>query len=122
MPAKKSTRRTSRPSRQKTRKGNCYVVCEALYHLLGGKDAGYVPYRLRHEGDTHWYLVKTVYATAPAGLPLRGVWEVEKRVIIDPTKSQFKIPPDYSKGVGCGFLTKGPSKRARELMERLVWQ
>lgn len=81
-----------------------------------------MPHRLEHEGDSHWYLVRKVTARVPAGLPLRGVWEVEKDVIIDPTASQFKTTPDYSKGVGCGFLTKGPSKRARDMMELLVWQ
>ena len=25
------------------RRGNCYVTCEALYHLLGGKAAHYTP-------------------------------------------------------------------------------
>ena len=44
------------------------------------------------------------------------------RVIIDPTASQFKIKPPYHRGRGSGFLTKGPSKRARALMEKLVWQ
>lgn len=43
-------------------------------------------------------------------------------LILDPTVSQFREAPDYSRAVGCGFLTKGPSRRARELMERLVWQ
>lgn len=90
------------------RRGNCYVTCEALYHLLGGKKAGYVPHRLRHEGDVHWYLVHR--ATG------------EGDMIIDPTVSQFKTRPDYSKGVGAGFLTKKPSKRARDMMRRLVWQ
>lgn len=86
------------------KRGNCYVSCEALYHLLGGKAAGYKPMRLKHERDTHWYLQHS------SGL------------IIDPTSSQFKTPPDYSKGVGCGFLTKRPSKRAALLMTTLVWQ
>lgn len=31
------TRKRSRTS-QESRRGNCYVTCEALYHLLGGKD------------------------------------------------------------------------------------
>ncbi len=30
--------------------GNCYVTCEALYHLLGGKKAGYKPMYIKHEG------------------------------------------------------------------------
>lgn len=108
----KTTRRTSRASR-KTRRGNCYVTCEALYHLLGGKAAGYHPHVVTHEGDTHWYLLYDK-AHGPNGL--------YTTIVVDPTASQFRTPPDYRKGRGCGFLTKGPSKRARELMERMVWQ
>ena len=87
----------------KTR-GNCYVACEALYHLLGGKQAGYKPMRVKHEVDTHWFLVH------------------QSGLRIDPTASQFKKAPPYDKAVGCGFLTKKPSKRAEELMGRMVWQ
>lgn len=87
-----------------SKRGNCYITCEALYHLLGGKKAGWKPMRLRHEGDTHWYLQHS------SGLTL------------DPTVSQFKKSPDYSKARGGGFLTKHPSKRAVDLMKVLVWQ
>lgn len=48
--------------------------------------------------------------------------ELGSKFILDPTASQFKTPPDYRKGRGRGFLTKKPSKRARELMIRMVWQ
>jgi hypothetical protein len=89
---------------QKLKRGNCYIVCEALYHLLGGKKAGWKPCHLKHEGDTHWYLKHS------SGL------------MIDPTVSQFKKSPNYSQGRGCGFLTKRPSKKAIKLMEILVWQ
>ena len=98
------------PRKSKPR-GNCYVTCEALFHLLGGKAAGYVPHRLRHEGDTHWYLVRRLFRVS-------GTQEL----IIDPTASQFKTLPDYSQGRGAGFMTKRPSKRAREMMDRMVWQ
>lgn len=84
-------------------RGNCYVTCEALYHLLGGKRAGYVPHTVRHEGDVHWYLVRDGH-------------------IIDPTRAQFRTTPPYADGRGRGFLTKRPSKRARALMRILVWQ
>lgn len=90
------------------KRGNCYVTCEALYHLLGGKKAGYKPMTVHHEGDTHWYLVKL-------GLP----WY---KVVIDPTAKQFESPPDYSQGRGRGFLTKKPSKRARAMMKHMLWQ
>lgn len=101
----------------KKRRGNCYVTCEALYHLLGGKKAGYIPHRVKHEGDTHWYLIlrqPTLF------LGNRVVESLD--LIIDPTASQFKTRPDYSKGVGAGFLTKKPSRRARAMMKRMVWQ
>ncbi len=88
----------------KKRRGNCYVTVEALYHLLGGKRAGYVPHRVRHEGEVHWYLV------------------LDRTYIIDPTARQFSDPPPYEKGRGAGFLTKGPSKRAKAMMKLMVWQ
>ena len=99
------------------RRGNCYVTCEALYHLLGGAEAGYVPHTVRHEGAVHWYLVRA--RDFHLGLKLGTL---EDRQVIDPTVSQFKTTPDYSKGRGRGFLTKKPSKRARALMDKLVWQ
>lgn len=104
---------------QRTKKrGNCYVTCEALYHLLGGKEAGLVPMVVHHEGETYWYLELRWDELVGTGNPY---W-VTRRKIIDPTASQFKTKPDYDKGRGCGFLTKEPSRRARELMEQLVWQ
>jgi hypothetical protein len=87
-----------------TMRGNCYVTSEALYHLLGGKDAGWTPQTIRHEGDVHWFLRHT------------------SGIVIDATASQFKSPPDYSAARGRGFLTKQPSKRALLLMQRMVWQ
>jgi hypothetical protein len=78
------------------RRGNCYVTSEALYHLLGGRNAGWKPMRVHHEGDTHWFLVNT-----------------KTYQLLDPTVSQFKTAPEYNKAIGCGFLTKGPSKRAK---------
>lgn len=88
----------------KQTRGNCYVASEALYHLLGGKEAGWKPMMVKHEGDTHWFLKHT------SGL------------IIDPTVSQFKESPPYEEARGCGFLTKQPSKRAQNLMQKIVWQ
>jgi hypothetical protein len=93
--------------KNKKRRGNCYVTCEALYHLFAKED-GYSPYVMHHEGDTHWFL-KKMCMTHPD-------------FIIDPTVSRFKTKPDYSKARGCGFLTKKPSKRACLLMKQLVWQ
>lgn len=84
-------------------RGNCYVTCEALYHLLGGKAKGWTPMCVRYRGDTHWWLKHT------------------SGVVLDPTVSQFKKPPPYNKGRGKGFLTKDPSRRARALMDQMVW-
>ena len=95
---------SSRPSK---RRGNCYATSEAVYHLLGGKRNGWKPMRVRHEGDTHWFLAKRMF----------GTW-----VYLDLTASQFKNPPPYHKARGAGFLTKKPSKRGREMMRRMVWQ
>jgi hypothetical protein len=97
---------TPRPG---NRFGNCYVSSEALYHILGGKRAGWTPMRLRlGEGCVHWFLRHS------SGL------------ILDPARLQFRAkqwwaPPDYSKARGSGFLTKRPSARARRLMKRLTW-
>lgn len=108
MSNKSSTKRRSRRTAP-TRRGNCYVTSEAVYHLLGGKKNGWKPMHVRHEGDTHWFLVKRMFPNMPLA-------------VLDLTKSQFKTPVPYHKGRGSGFLTKKPSKRARELMRRLVWQ
>lgn len=107
----------SRAHERRGRRGNCYVTCEALYHLLGGKDAGLTPHTVCHEGDVHWYLVRR-----------RDYWLGEKvgtfehRDILDPTAAQFREPPPYERGTARGFLTKKPSKRARALMEQMLWQ
>lgn len=90
-----------------SKRGNCYVTCEALYHLLRKGPLKLTPMTMRHEGDTHWFLEFTL----PDG----------SRLVLDPTAKQFKTKPDYSKARGRGFLTKKPSKRAKELMERMVW-
>lgn len=39
--------------------------------------------------------------------------------IVDPTEGQFPSGADHSAGKGCGFLTEGPSRRAREIGRRL---
>ncbi len=93
------------------RKGNCYVTSEALFHLLGGKDSGYKPCTVRHEGFVHWFLVRLVKTQM-------GVI----KTIIDPTSSQFKRLPPYHLARGRGFLTKAPSRRARAMMDSMVYQ
>jgi hypothetical protein len=89
------------------KRGNCYVTCEALYHLLGGKKAGWKPMVISFkQGDNHWFLQHS------SGLKL------------DPTKIQFGEGTDlpYEQARGKGFLTKQPSKRAAALIEKLLWQ
>jgi len=91
---------------RRTSRGNCYVSSEALFHLLGGKRAGWKPMRVRTATDTHWFL------------------QHETGFMLDPTAKQFRRgeEPEYSKAIGSGFLTKKLSKRARALMQSIVWQ
>jgi hypothetical protein len=80
--------------------GHCYVACEALFHLLGGKDAGFTPAQIHHEGESHWFL------RTPSG-------------VLDPTADQFATPVPYETGTGKGFLTREPSRRAVEVIRRV---
>lgn len=75
--------------------GQCYVLSEILYHILGGKDQGWTPQVLHHEGGTHWFL------------------KHKSGIILDATASQFATPIPYHKAKGCGFLTKNLSKRSK---------
>ena len=84
-------------------RGNCYVASEALYHVLGGKAAGYTPMRMRVGRETHWFLRHS------SGL------------IPDPSVRQFRRTPDYSLARGSGFLTRRPSKRAKALIKVLTY-
>lgn len=90
--------------RNRSVKGNCYAASEALFHLLGGKEAGWKPMVISMEPFNHWFI------------------KHNSGIIVDLTCSQFAEKPDYTKARGCGFLTKQPSKKAQELMKRLVWQ
>lgn len=88
-------------------RGNCYVTVEAIYHLTGGKDV-WIPQVMHWRGGTHWFLKHRRHG-----------------FILDPTAKQFKHKPtmkDYAKARGCGFLTKKPSQRARNLMLEMLWQ
>ena len=81
--------------------GHCYVASEALFHLLGGREAGITIYRIRHENQPHWFLRDGT------------------GVVLDPTADQFATPVPYELGRRTGFLTREPSRRARVLMSRL---
>jgi hypothetical protein len=91
--------------------GCCYVACEALYWLLGGKGSGLVPVCARlHEGggyrgETHWWLEDR---------------EDGERVI-DPTFDQFGgAPVEFVGRTRKGFQTNYPSARAAALMAATV--
>jgi hypothetical protein len=94
--------------------GHCYAASEAVYHLLGGKAAGLTPMVMaapKPDGTrgTHWYLRcddKRLAATSTR--------------YIDPTWSQFGVPPMWTEGRGAGFLTRQPSKRAKTLIEKAL--
>lgn len=85
--------------------GNCYATSESLYHLLGGKGAGWTPMHMNTRvTGSHWFL------------------RHKSGLILDATVAQFNgVVPDYSKARGRGFLTRKPSKRAVALMDTLVW-
>lgn len=79
--------------------GHCYVASEVWWHLEG-RERGYVPQVIRHEGGTHWYLRRGDH-------------------VVDLTAAQFDAPVPYERGRACGFLTRHPSKRAQKLISRL---
>jgi hypothetical protein len=81
--------------------GHCYVVSEAAYYLLGGKDAGWTPHCMKVNSTNHWFLKHS------------------SDFILDITKHQFISKLDYSKAKGKGFLTKEPSKRTRILLKKI---
>lgn len=81
--------------------GHCYVASEAYYHMAGGRDAGLKPMFIRHEGEPHWFI------------------RDGEGQNIDLTAGQFKTPVPYDQATGKGFLTAGPSARAKTLMDRV---
>ncbi len=82
--------------------GHCYIASEALYYLLGGKEAGWHPMFIRHEDEPHWFLKN------------------DNGDIIDPTAEQFETPVPYEEAVGKGFLTNYPSARAQQLLDEMT--
>jgi hypothetical protein len=79
---------------------DCYPGAEVVYHANGGKRAGLTPMQQRHEGVSHWWV------RGPGG------------EVLDPAAAQFRSPVPYERGRGRGFLTKRPSRRARQLARR----
>lgn len=91
--------------------GLCYCASEALFHLLGGKAAGYTPVCLTLTPE--WQaLLGTTYRT-------HWVLEDQWGEYLDPTRDQFPggWTPPYYLGTRKGFLTKGPSKAAQILID-----
>jgi hypothetical protein len=81
--------------------GYCYVVSETIYHLYGKKN-GFIPFRLKHKGQNHWYLKN------------------DKGDIIDLIADSFKENPfNYENSIRASFLTKEPSKRCKEIIKRI---
>jgi hypothetical protein len=87
--------------------GHCSVASEALYHMLGGKAAGWTPQVMRVSETTHWFLRHA------------------DGTVIDATADQFETDPDRSLARGCGFPTPArglptppPSRRAQTVIER----
>lgn len=85
-------------------RGHCYVAAEAAYHLFA-KARGFEPWVFTHpNGSTHWWLRHATTGT-----------------IIDPTLPQLGGDAfDYDAGRRAAFLTRLPSRRARELMRRVT--
>lgn len=85
----------------------CYAASEAYYHLAGAKASGLTPVHMPEpDGSTrqrHWAL-RRPYGT-----------------ILDLTVEQFGgVRPDYAQAVGCGFMTKLPSKRGQAVIDEVL--
>jgi hypothetical protein len=84
--------------------GHCYAASEALWHALGGMDSPWRPVVAKDEEGTHWWLTN-----------------LETGEIADPTSDQYTSrgeEPPYHAGRRVGFLTKNPSKRAAQIIQR----
>jgi hypothetical protein len=100
--------------------GCCYVAAEAVAALVGRDTV--TPMTVAQWVKVHPRI------TGPKGIPLCNQedrlthWFLVDKLtgdILDPTEDQFETLPDYDKGVGRGFLTKNPSRRAREILSEL---
>lgn len=76
----------------------CYVVAEALYHALGGKQSGLRPKQLSYEGISHWWL------------------ETSDGKVVDLTRGQFAEKFPYHLGRNVGFLTQKMSLRTKRFL------
>lgn len=92
--------------------GCCYVLSEALYHMLPGAFAWKVK----------WWKPATVrvpgYAGPGAHWFLRRLLPGQDTAILDLTAKQFTVPVPYDEARGRGFLTREPSHRAKLVIAR----
>lgn len=88
--------------------GHCYLVTETAYHLLGGKEEGWKPFYLKQDGESHWFLKHSSGFILDISAPQFGTTYIH-----------------YDLARGKGFLTKGPSKRTKRLIQKIqqssVW-
>lgn len=87
--------------------GHCYLASETLFHLTGGKDVWSVRNARDSDNIVHWWLIYK-----------------QTGDIIDLTKRQytdFNIIPPYKKGKSGFFLTKKPSKRCLQLINKIFF-
>lgn len=86
--------------------GSCYVKAEALYHLLGGKEAGWTPMHVSHEGGPHWFLKNR-----------------HSGKTLDPSSDHFESAVPYNQARGKEWLTgENPSKKALMVMDQAIKQ
>lgn len=87
--------------------GHCYLASETLFHLTGGKDVWLVRNARDSDNIVHWWLINK-----------------ESNDIVDLTKRQytdFNIKPPYENGKPGFFLTKKPSKRCLQLINKIFF-
>lgn len=82
--------------------GHCYVASEVLFFLLRRYFGQWRPEFVRVGGAPHWFLR-----------------HLKTRQILDVTADQFSVVIPYDKARRKGFLTRIPSKRAKEMLRRL---
>lgn len=85
--------------------GHCYVASEVLYHTI--KDSGNYSAACGRDdrGIVHWWIVDNI-----------------SNEIHDVTADQYLskgLTPPYTNGRKTGFLTKIPSKRAQQVIDKM---
>jgi 8-oxo-dGTP pyrophosphatase MutT (NUDIX family) len=83
-------------------RGDCYILSEALWYLLGAHRSGWIPYTVRVGEGPHWFLKN-----------------VSSGTILDPTETEFESKIDYEPSIPRTFATEAPSPRASAVLERV---